>query len=117
MAYDEALAARVRDLLEGEPGITEKRMFGGLAFLVDGHMSVAAGGKGGLMARPGPAAEDGWLDRDGIGPMVMRGRPMTGWLLADSDAVADDDLLGDLVRDAVAHSRTLPPKSSPATGV
>ena len=51
MAYDEALAARVRDLLEGEPGITEKRMFGGLAFLVDGHMSVAAGGKGYAIAR------------------------------------------------------------------
>jgi TfoX/Sxy family transcriptional regulator of competence genes len=110
MAYDEGLARRIHDLLDGEPGVTAKKMFGGLGFMVDGHMAVAAGSKGSLMVRADPADGERWVDGASVVPMEMRGRPMAGWLLVDSDALADDDQLQQWVDRGVTFVRTLPPK-------
>ena len=110
MAYDEALAARVRDELAGEPGMTEKRMFGGLAFLLDRHMAVAVSGAGGLMVRVPPDRTEELLGEPGAEPMEMKGRAMAGWLRVDVAALGDDAVLAGWVavgRDFVA---TLPPK-------
>jgi TfoX/Sxy family transcriptional regulator of competence genes len=95
MAYDEQLADRVRGLLAREPGITEKRMFGGLAFLCDGNMSVVVRGKGGLMVRVAPAALDAALAEPGASEAVMRDRVMTGWVIVEPSVV---DKAGDLRR-------------------
>ncbi|QIK67314.1 TfoX/Sxy family protein [Nocardioides sp. HDW12B] len=115
MAYDEALAARVRDELAGEPGSTEKRMFGGLAFLLGGHMAVAVSGAGGLMLRVPPERLDELLAEPGAGPMVMRGREMTGWMRVEADAVTDDEVLARWVGVGRDHVRTLPPKPGAET--
>ncbi|CUR59922.1 conserved hypothetical protein [metagenome] len=112
MAYDEALAQRIRDLLDGEPGVTSRRMFGGLGFMVDGHMAVAAASQGSLMVRADPADAEQWFDGESVNPMEMRGRPMTGWLLVAADALADDQALEVWVDRGVAHVRTLPPKET-----
>ncbi|MFR9803303.1 TfoX/Sxy family protein [Pseudonocardia sp. RS010] len=113
MAYDEALAARLRSLLTGEPGLTEKRMFGGLAFLLGGHMAVVASGRGGLMVRVDPDRAPSLLARPGVERMVMQGREMAGWLRVlgrpEVDDVADEDLAG-WVAEGVGFVRTLPPK-------
>jgi TfoX/Sxy family transcriptional regulator of competence genes len=111
MAYDEDLADRIRELLAAEPDVTEKKMFGGLAFLVGGHMAVAASGQGGLMVRVEPDQTDDLAERPHAGPMVMRGRPMQGWLRVDPAGVASTQQLEPWVRRGVAYVRTLPPKS------
>lgn len=80
MAYDEALAERIRELLDGEPGVSEKKMFGGLAFLVGGNMAVSASGQGGALVRVDPAQSDQIVDTSSAQVAVMRGRPMQGWL-------------------------------------
>ena len=80
MAYDEDLANRIRELLGSEQGVDEKRMFGGLAFLINGNMSVAASGRGGLMVRVPPDDTDKLLAREHVEPMVMAGRETRGWL-------------------------------------
>lgn len=109
MAYDEGLAARIRDLLQPEPGISERAMFGGLAFLVDGNMAVTASGQGGVMVRVDPADTDELVASTPAEPMEMRGRPMRGWLrIADPDL--DDDALAAWVARGVATARALPPK-------
>lgn len=109
MAYDEGLAERIRDAIAGEPGVVEKRMFGGLAFLVDGHMAIAANSRGEAMARLDPDAAEELL-----GPYVtrtaMRGREMRGWLDLAPEATASDTELAEWVRRTVAHARSLPPK-------
>lgn len=110
MAYDEELAQRIHDLLDGEPGVTSKRMFGGLGFMVDGHMAVAAGSQGSLMVRADPADGEEWADGSTVTPMEMRGRRMSGWLLVASDGLTDDDQLQLWVDRGVAFVRTLPPK-------
>lgn len=110
MGYDEALAERVRSLLEGEAGVSERAMFGGLAFMVDGHLSVAVGKHADLMLRPDLATEERLLEADGVEQTVMRGRPMGGWLDASAEAVRDDAALAEMVAACVAHARTLPPK-------
>ena len=110
MAYDEELADRVREVVAGEQGLTEKRMFGGLAFLLDGHMAVAASGQGGLLLRCDPAATDELVDDRHVHRMEMRGREMDGWLRVDTDGVAGDDELRGWVRHGVDYVRTLPPK-------
>jgi hypothetical protein len=110
MAYDEVLALRIRDLLDGEPEVTSKKMFGGVGFMVGGHMAVAAASSGGLMVRADPADCTAWADGETVDPMEMRGRPMTGWLLVDASALADDDQLGLWVDRGVRFVRTLPPK-------
>jgi hypothetical protein len=104
MAYDEALAARIRGLVPH--GTTEKKMFGGLAFLVGGNMAVAASGQGGLLVRVDPAASDELVATTGAEKMVMRGRAMDGWLRVP----AGDDL-PDWVARGVAYAGSLPPKA------
>ena len=111
MAYDEVLAQRIHDLLDGEPGVTSRKMFGGLGFMVDGHMAVAAGSGGSLMVRADPAAAEAWISEH-VQPMEMRGRPMAGWLLVDRAALGSDDQLQVWVDRGVAHVRTLPDKGS-----
>jgi TfoX/Sxy family transcriptional regulator of competence genes len=109
MAYDRALAARIRDELSTEPGVTEKAMFGGLGFMVDGHLAVAASSSGDLMVRADSTESESWVDGETVRPMEMRGRPMTGWLLVSVTAVSDDDALARWVARGVDHVRSLPP--------
>ncbi|KRF34233.1 TfoX/Sxy family protein [Nocardioides sp. Soil805] len=110
MAYDEALAARVRDELGATAGVTERRMFGGLGFMVGGHMAVAASSSGDLMVRADPADADAWIDGDDVRAMEMRGRPMTGWVLVTTAALTDDTALATWVERGVGYARSLPPK-------
>lgn len=108
MAYDEALAARIRDEIGAEPGITEKKMFGGLAFLLNGNMAVAASGQGGLMLRCDPEQTEAHL-AEGAEPMVMRGKEMSGWLRAGDDSL-DGPELAKWVQVGLSYARALPPK-------
>jgi TfoX/Sxy family transcriptional regulator of competence genes len=110
MAYDEDLANRIRELIGTEDGLTEQRMFGGLAFLIGGNMSVAASGRGGLMVRVDPAEGEALAAKPHAGPMVMRGRKMAGWLRVDDEGVRTKRRLEPWVRRGVAYARTLPPK-------
>ncbi len=109
MAYDEGLADRIRDAIDGEPGVTEKRMFGGLAFLVDGHMAIAANSRGEAMIRLDPDATEELLGPH-VTRTVMRGRELRGWLDLDPEATASDTELAQWVRRTVDHARSLPPK-------
>jgi TfoX N-terminal domain len=110
MAYDEILANRVRELTSGERGVDEKRMFGGLAFLVNGHLAVAASGRGGLMVRVPPAETDTLLAREYVEPMVMAGRETRGWLRVSEDGVKSKRQLKSWVDRGVAYAKSLPPK-------
>lgn len=107
MAYDEDLADRVRMALQQEPGVVEKRMFGGLGFLVDGHLAVSASGQGGLMVRVDPSEGDRLVDGALVERVVMRGLEMDGWLRVASEAVQSDDALQGWVRRGVAAARSL----------
>ena len=109
MAYDEVLAERIRGLLPHGP-VTEQKMFGGLSFLVGGHMAVGASGKGGLMVRCDPADTESLLAQPGASPFEMRGKSMDGWLRVTSDAVADDTALAQWIDIGTAYARSLPPK-------
>jgi len=110
VAYDEELAERIRGLL-GDIEVVEKKMFGGLAFLVGGNMSVAASGQGGLLVRHDPADTDSLLAQPGAAEFEMGGRgPMTGWLRVDDSVLGDDKTLGAWVQRGVAYARSLPPK-------
>lgn len=111
MAYDEALAERVRDELIGETGVTERKMFGGLGFMVDTRMAVAAGSGGDLMVRADPASAETWVDGATVRPMHMSGRPVRGWVLVAVDALVDDAALATWVARGVSYARSLPPKS------
>ena len=88
MAYDEVLAGRIRDLIGAEPGLTEQKMFGGLAFLIGGNMAIAASGQGGLLVRVDPDQSDALVAETAARPMEMRGREMRGWLRVGADDVA-----------------------------
>lgn len=110
MAYDEALADRIRTRVGDDPAVTEKRMFGGLAFLVGGHMAVAAGSEGALMVRCAAADTERLLTEPGAKPMVMRGRDLKGWLEIEAPVLQDETTLSDWVDLGVAYARTLPPK-------
>jgi TfoX/Sxy family transcriptional regulator of competence genes len=110
MAYDEDLAARIRELLAAERAVTERKMFGGLAFLINGNMSVSASGQGGLLVRVDPDESDSLLEKPGVGLMEMGGRSMAGWLRVDADAVRTKKQLGTWVDRGVAFARSLPPK-------
>ena len=110
MAYDEKLAARLRALLEHEPGLTEKRMFGGLAFLINGNLSVSASGQGGLLLRVDPDDTDALLAEPHAQPFEMRGRAMQGWLRVEPDGVRTKRELQRWVRRGVAYARSLPSK-------
>jgi TfoX/Sxy family transcriptional regulator of competence genes len=107
VAYDEDLANRIRELLAGEKGITEMKMFGGLAFLINGNMAVAASGQGGLLVRVDPAESDELVRTTTAEPMEMRGRSMAGWLHVEP---RDDQDVQDWVERGVAFARSLPPK-------
>jgi TfoX/Sxy family transcriptional regulator of competence genes len=110
MAYDEDLANRIRELLAGEEGVTEKKMFGGLAFLINGHMSVSASGRGGIMVRVDPDESDALVAREHVSLMVMRGREMPGWLRVADEGIRTKRQLEPWVKRGVAHARALPPK-------
>jgi len=110
MAYDEDLADRIRELLLGEPALTEQKMFGGLAFLIGGNMAVAASGEGGLLVRADPAESDRLATAEAAEPMVMRGRPMQGWLRVGADAVRTKRQLKKWVDTGASYARTLPAK-------
>ena len=110
MAYDEDLANRIRELVAGEDGVTEQKMFGGLAFLIGGNMSVAASGQGGLMVRVDPAETDALSAKPHAEPFEMRGRAMQGWLRVDEEGVRTKRQLEPWVRRGVAYARSLPPK-------
>lgn len=108
MAYDVELADRLREALAGQPDLTEKRMFGGLAFLLAGNMVAAASGRGGLMLRVDPERAEDLLADPRASRMVMGGREMDNWLRVALDA--DDDELDRWVGLGVEFVRTLPPK-------
>ena len=110
MAYDEDLATRIRELIAGEADVTERRMFGGLAFLIGGNMSVAASGRGGLMVRVDPEQTDELVAKPHAQPFVMRGREMQGWLRVDDEGVRTKRQLEPWVKRGVAYARTLPAK-------
>lgn len=110
MAYDERLAERIRAILEVEPELTEQKMFGGLGFMLGGHMAVAAASRGALMVRCAPADLERHV-RAGAAPMEMRGRPMAGWLLVDQDLLRTARQLDRWVQVGVDYVATLPPKT------
>jgi TfoX/Sxy family transcriptional regulator of competence genes len=110
MAYDEDLANRIRELVGEEAGITEQRMFGGLAFLVGGNMAVAASGQGGLMVRVDPEETEALASKPHARPFEMRGREMQGWLRVDDEGVRTKRQLEPWVRRGIAFARALPPK-------
>ncbi|HEX6130832.1 MAG TPA: TfoX/Sxy family protein [Actinomycetota bacterium] len=110
MAYDEDLAERIRELLAGDADVAERKMFGGLAFLVGGNMAVAASGQGGLLVRVDPAASERLVATTGARPMEMRGREMRGWLRVDADDVRSKRQLAEWVELGTDHARTLPAK-------
>ena len=110
MAYDVELADRIRDLVQGEPGLSEKRMFGGLAFLVNGNMAVSASGQGGLMVRIDPGQAESLVDQQHVRRFEMRGREMDGWLRVDAELLEDADELERWVNHGLAYARSLPPK-------
>ena len=110
MGYDEGVAQRIRELVQGELDVTEKQMFGGLAFLVNGNMSVAASGSGGLLVRLDPEDADPLLDGSVVTSMEMRGSPMRGWLRVTEAGYATDDQLRGWVERSVDFARSLPHK-------
>jgi TfoX/Sxy family transcriptional regulator of competence genes len=108
MAYDEVLAERVRDRLRDVVEVTEKKMFGGLAFLTHGNMTVGVHGDD-LIARIDPARTDAALARPGVRPFDITGRPMRGWILVAGEAL-DDGALDSWIAEAGAFVATLPAK-------
>ncbi|MQY28312.1 TfoX/Sxy family protein [Nocardia aurantia] len=111
MAYDEELAERIRDLLgPALPDVVQKKMFGGLAFLIGGHMAVAASGRGGLLSRVDPRESDRLIDGELVVPMVMGGRERSGWLHVATELIATDEVLEQWVQRSLRFVRTLPPK-------
>jgi TfoX/Sxy family transcriptional regulator of competence genes len=110
MAYDEDLANRIRELVLTEPGVSEKRMFGGLAFLINGNMSVSASRQGGLLLRVDPEETDSLLGKPHAHPFEMRGREMQGWLRVDAEGVATKRQLERWVARGVGYARSLPSK-------
>lgn len=110
MAYDEELADRIRELLGGELRLTEKKMFGGLGFLIGGNMAIAASGQGGLLVRVDPAQSEKLVATTTARPMEMRGRQMQGWLRVDTEDVPTKRQLARWVRIGAEYARSLPPK-------
>jgi TfoX/Sxy family transcriptional regulator of competence genes len=111
MAYDEVLADRMREVLEGDSDVTERKMFGGLAFLVRGHMAIAASGHGDALVRVNPAESDHLVDSTGAEVAVMRGRPMQGWLRVQLEDLRTKRQLAAWVRRSTDYARSLPAKT------
>jgi TfoX/Sxy family transcriptional regulator of competence genes len=114
MAYDEELVHRLRELLADEDAVGERRMFGGYAFLVHGHMTVSASRTGGLLVRIAPRDTEAALARPHVSLMTMGGRTMDGWVLVTPEGVRTKRELAPWVRRSLAYVRTLPPKTRPA---
>jgi TfoX/Sxy family transcriptional regulator of competence genes len=110
VAYDEALAARIRELVAGVAGVTEQRMFGGLAFLIGGNMAVAASGQGGILVRVDPEQTQTLVATTSARVMEMRGREMRGWLRVDTDQLGDAAELASWVERGISYARSLPAK-------
>ena len=110
MAYDEELADRVRECIQHSAAVAEKRMFGGLAFMVSGNMAVGVSGQGGLMLRCDPTGTESLVATDGVDRMVMRGRAMDGWLRVDPAVVAGDEDLRRWVEVGLSYAESLPAK-------
>jgi TfoX/Sxy family transcriptional regulator of competence genes len=112
MAYDEDLADRIRELVVGETDLTEKKMFGGLAFLIGGNMAVAASGQGGVMVRVDPAKSDELVATTNARLVEMRGRPMQGWLRVDLEHLRTKRQLTEWVERGTAYAHSLPPREA-----
>jgi hypothetical protein len=110
MAYDEDLANRIRELIAAEHGVVEKKMFGGLAFLIGGHMSVSASGRGGLLLHVEPTETETLLAKPYAEPFEMRGRTMDGWVRVAPEGVKTKRQLQTWVQRGVTYARSLPPK-------
>jgi len=110
MAYDEKLAGQIRDCLASERGVREKKMFGGLAFLIRGNLAVAASGQGGLLVRVDPDESKALVGKPHAQPMVMRGRPMKGWLRVTPEGAKTRRQVEAWVVRGVTYARSLPPK-------
>jgi TfoX/Sxy family transcriptional regulator of competence genes len=110
MAYDEDLADRIRELVAGEAGLTEQKMFGGLAFLIGGHMAVAASGQGGALVRIDPAESDALVATTSAQLMEMRGRQMPGWLRVGPEDLRTRPQLAKWVELGTSYARSLPAK-------
>ena len=111
VAYDEELAGRVRTLVGGGAGVDERPMFGGLAFLIDGNLAVSASSQGGLLVRVDPTTSDELLATTPAEAMVMRGRPMTGWLRVPSEHLRTEQQLASWVERGTTVARALPSKA------
>jgi TfoX/Sxy family transcriptional regulator of competence genes len=110
MAFDEVLAQRIREALRSEGGVIERRMFGGVAFLVHGNMSVSASGQGGMLVRVDPAMTEELTSDPNVHIAVMRGREMPGWLRVDGAGLESPAQLRAWVQRGVAFARSLPAK-------
>ena len=110
MAYDEELAGRIRDLVGDEPGLTEQKMFGGLAFLIGGNMAIAASGQGGILVHADPDEADSLVASTDAYLMEMRGKEMRGWLRVDSERVTAKPELAKWVELGTSYARSLPAK-------
>lgn len=108
MPYDVEMADRVRELLLLEPDVTEKRMFGGVSFLINGHIAVAVSGRGGLLMRVEDDEREALLAQPGVEPFTMRGRPLKGWAHVTDVAISDDGELTRWVFTGVELARALP---------
>jgi TfoX/Sxy family transcriptional regulator of competence genes len=107
MAYDEELAKRVRRVVQDEPGLSERRMFGGLAFLVNGNMAVSASSQGGLLLRVDPDQTESLADARHVRRFRMRDREMNGWLHVDAEVLETDDDLRRWVAHGLTYARSL----------
>ncbi|MEZ2388842.1 TfoX/Sxy family protein [bacterium RCC_150] len=110
MAYDTELADRIRGVLSGTANLSEKKMFGGLAFLIGGNMAVSASGQGGMLLRADPAASEELCSNPGVERAIMQGRAMDGWLRVSDDAIETDEALERWVQVGVDYARSLPAK-------
>ena len=110
MAYDVQLADRIRQLIGDQSGLTEQKMFGGLAFLIRGNMAIAASGQGGVLVRVDPAESDALVEKTSASLMEMRGRQMQGWLRVDADDVSTKRELAKWVELGTSYARSLPAK-------
>src|SRR5438105_932619 len=110
LAYDEDLANRIRELIAFEDGYSEQKMFGGIGFMIDGHMALGVSGEGGLMIHCSKEETEALLAKPGARPFEMRGREMKGWLRVDAESVSTKRALEPWAMQSVAFARTLPPK-------
>ena len=110
MAYNEVLADRIRELVAGEPGLTEQKMFGGLGFMIRGNMAVAASGQGGLLVRVDPEDSDKLVADAKAAYMEMRGRQMRGWLRVGDEHLKTKRQLAAWVERGTTFARSLPGK-------